>query len=163
MKFLSLSILLSLLPCCLSHPDNVAIAASAARPISQIPSASPTPDPSWRHNRTRQAKHIHDFFKLFGWLRRNDTIQDDDLPAAIRKIQKVLREPETGVYDDRMEEVMSKPRCGTFQPYNETDAKSNMHKRYVLWGPKWDHTTITYRFINYTADLVSDRQRSIVR
>ncbi|KAF2013533.1 hypothetical protein BU24DRAFT_452403 [Aaosphaeria arxii CBS 175.79] len=136
-----------------------------ARTLAVIPSSSPTLDPTWRQNRTRQAKHIHDFFKLFGWLRRNDTIRDPDMPRAIRKIQRVLREPETGVYDERMETVMSRPQCATVQPYNESDAivdNSTMHKRYVLWGPKWDRTALTYRFVNYTADLSQDRQRAII-
>jgi hypothetical protein len=133
-----------------------------------IPSATPTsnPTPSWKNDRPRQSKHVHDFFKSFGWLRKDTTIKDGDMPAAIRKIQKILQEPETGVYDERMEAIMSKPRCGTEQPYNETDANLNgttPHKRYVLWGPKWDHTSITYQFINYTGDLASERQKSIVR
>jgi len=87
------------------------------------------------------------------------------MTAAIRKIQRILHEPETGVYDERMERVMSKPRCGTEQPYNATDAGldgKSPHKRFVLWGPKWDHTPLTYRFINFTADLASSRQQSIV-
>jgi hypothetical protein len=163
MKFFGTVLLLSSVQGCLSSAEDAPL---AARTVSQIPSASPTADPNWRHNRTRQAKHVHDFFKLFGWLRRNDTINDDDLPKAIRKIQKTLREPETGIYDERMEIIMSKPRCGTIQPYNETDAKipdEKVHKRYVLWGAKWQPTTITYRFINYTADITSERQKTIVR
>lgn len=164
MKLFGAVFLFSIIPSCLSLPENNENVA--ARTISQIPSSLPTIDPSWRHNRTRQRKHIHDFFQLFGWIRHNESIPDDALPAAIRKVQKVLREPETGVYDERMETVMSRPRCGTIQPYNETDAaisNGTMHKRFVLWGPKWDHTTITYRFVNYTTDLTSERQRSIVR
>jgi hypothetical protein len=148
-----------------STSDDVGIAAT----ISQIPSAIPTTDPgSWRHNRTRQSKHVHEFFKSFGWLRHNnDTIRDADMPAAIRKIQRVLHEPQTGTYDEHMDEVMSQPRCGAIQQYNATDAnltdKETIHARYVLWGPKWDHTAITYRFTNYTADFPSDRQRSLIR
>ncbi|KAF2118102.1 hypothetical protein BDV96DRAFT_377666 [Lophiotrema nucula] len=156
-------VLLSAVTSCVSQST---VDSAPIRTISLIPSATPTLVHShpWRHNRTRQSQHVHEFFRLFGWLRRNDTIRDSDMPAAIQKIQKILHEPETGEYDDRMDAVMSKPRCGTLQPYNETDAKSNstMHKKYVLWGPKWDHTTITYQFINYTADLPADRQRIII-
>jgi hypothetical protein len=129
------------------------------------PDATPTPRPRspWRQNRTRESWEIHNFFKLFGWLERNATIREDDIPAAIRKIQKVLHEPETGVYDDSIENVMAKPHCGTEPPYNETDATSPLQKRFTIWGPKWDRPTLTYRFINYTADLPPERQRAILR
>ncbi|KAF2261846.1 hypothetical protein CC78DRAFT_583209 [Lojkania enalia] len=139
--------------------------------VSLIPSTSPTasrtPAPdvsSWQYDKNRQSKHVHDFYKLFGWLKSGDTIRDFEMPRAIRKIQRILHEPETGVYDQKMETVMSRPKCGYVQPYNETDAMANetMSRRYVLWGPKWDRTTITYRFINYTSDIPQDRQRTLV-
>ncbi|KAF2726607.1 zincin [Polyplosphaeria fusca] len=87
------------------------------------------------------------------------------MASAIRKIQNVLHEPETGEYDDRMDDVLSKPRCGRIQPYNETDALSNatMHKRYILWGPKWDHTALTYSFVNYTSDVKGDLQKATLK
>ncbi|ORY19445.1 hypothetical protein BCR34DRAFT_595411 [Clohesyomyces aquaticus] len=87
------------------------------------------------------------------------------MPTAIRKIQKVLHEPETGQYDDRMDKIMSRPRCGTHNSYNETEAKSPspLGKRYVLWGPKWDHTAITYRFVNFTKDVDESTQRTTIR
>ena len=87
------------------------------------------------------------------------------MPAAIKKIQRVLREPETGVYDERMERVMSRPQCGTVQQYNASDAMDNstLQSRYVLWGPKWDRTSLTYRFVNYTSDLSVAKQQAIVR
>lgn len=163
MKLICAVLLAIALPSVLSQAADAPTTTSR---YEQIPSATPTLDPSWRHNRTRQTKHVHDFFRLFGWLRTNETIQDRDIPAAIRKIQKILRAPETGVYDERMEAVMSRPRCDTMQPYNATDAKnrgSKKRKRYVLWGPKWLHPTVTYRFVNYTAEVAQDRQRSVLR
>lgn len=162
MKFVRTVVFFGVISSCLSLPQGT---PTDPDPVDQIPSAIPTLDPSWRHNRTRQHKHVHDFFKLFGWLRRNDTIKEDDIPAAIRKIQRVLKEPETGEYDERMEVVMSRPRCGTIPPFNPADAdisprSDHVHKRYVLWGPKWNRQTITYRFVNYTSDIGSDRQRA---
>ncbi|KAF2281286.1 uncharacterized protein EI97DRAFT_454492 [Westerdykella ornata] len=156
---------LNLFSVCLTQDINNAVASGT---VSQIPSALPTPvDPSWRHNRTRQRKHVHDFFKLFGWLRHNDTIKDHDFPAAIRRIQRILHEPETGEYDEKMEVVMSRPRCGTIQPFNATDARmpdgGTLRKRYVLWGPKWNSATVTYRFLNYTSDIAADLQRETLR
>jgi hypothetical protein len=168
MKLLNALLLASALPSVISQAgDAITAATTTASRVAQIPSATPTLDPTWRHDRARQKKHVHDFFRLFGWLRSNETIQDRDIPAAIRKIQRILRAPETGVYDERMEMVMSRPRCGTNQPYNATDAErpdrsGKKHRRYVLWGPKWNHRTVTYRFHNYTADLGSEKQRSIL-
>ena len=137
----------------------------AAQTVSQIPSAVPTLDPSWQ-NRDKQRKRVHDFFRLFGWVKRNNTIHDNQMPSAIRKIQRVLRVPETGVYTEKLERVMSRPRCGTEAAYNESDASmpdGGIHKRYVLWGPKWNRNPITYRFINYTPDIPENEQRSLIR
>lgn len=87
---------------------------------------------------------------------------DNELPTAIRKIQKVLKEPVTGVLSDKLVNIMSKPRCGSEQPYNETDAKlpPDLQKRYVLWGPKWAKTSLTWRFVSYSEDLSQQVQRS---
>lgn len=133
-----------------------------------IPSARPTPTPpsdSFRIDPKKVSKEVHNFFRAYGWLRHNQTISDSDIPRAIKKIQKAIRHPETGVYDSKLNTLMSRPRCGTEQAYNETAANEGLdvHKRYVLWGPKWDHSPVTYRFHNYTADLDVGSQRSIVR
>lgn len=149
--------------------DSISINGVAARGTSIIPSAPPVASPTSTpadglHGDKRKTKKVHVFFKAYGWLRENESIPEDKLPAAIRKIQKVLRLPQTGAYDDVMDTVMSKPRCGTVPQYNPSEAlDNNLHSRYVMWGPKWDHTSITYRFINYTADLPVAQQRSIVR
>lgn len=166
MRILCATLLIGVISECASR----SIEDLLARGTSIIPSApawpTPTPRPQeFRKDPSKQSKNVHDFFRAYGWLRRNETIPDAKLPAAIRKIQRILREKPTGVYDDRLDSVMSRPRCGTVQPYNATDAQQDgdIHRRYVLWGPKWDHSAITYRFVNYTADLTADRQRSIVR
>ncbi|KAH7123614.1 hypothetical protein B0J11DRAFT_315941 [Dendryphion nanum] len=138
--------------------------AVPAKTISQIPSSAPTIDPSWQ-SRDKQKKRVHDFFRLFGWIRRNATIHEPQMPSAIRKIQRVLRVPETGEYNERMERVMSRPRCGTEAAYNESEATipdGGNRKRFVLWGPKWNRNPITYRFINYTNDLPENDQRSLI-
>ncbi|KAF2742630.1 zincin [Sporormia fimetaria CBS 119925] len=164
MRFSIALFVLGAIPLLQAHPDPAPI---AAKTVSQIPSAIPTLDPSWRDDKTRQKKHVHEFLTSFGLARKNETLKDHELPNAIRKCQRILREPETGEYDEKMEIVMSRPRCGTIVPYNVTDMKNaevkrDLEKRYVLWGPKWDRTTITYRFVNYTSDLGSDRQRAIL-
>jgi len=158
-------LLLGAIACCLS----LFVHHVSAQVTSLIPSTRPLPTPTaapqFRFDKSRQSKKVHEFFKAFGWLRNNESIPDTKIPAAVRKIQKALREPPTGVYDQRVDSVLSRPRCGTIPPYNETGARddTNIRKRYVLWGPKWDHSPITYRFLNYTSKLPFDRQRSIVR
>jgi hypothetical protein len=135
--------------------------------IAIIPSASPTQSvqPTAIPDQQRHSKHVNDFYKLYGWLKPNTSVPDKELPKAIRKIQKVLEEPVTGVFSDRMMDIMTKPRCGTEQAYNETAAKApgDLHKRYVIWGSKWAKTTITWRFVSYSTDLSAAQQRTTIR
>ncbi|KAF2847849.1 hypothetical protein T440DRAFT_520513 [Plenodomus tracheiphilus IPT5] len=134
-----------------------------------IPSASGThmtPDPSSTPipDQRQHSKHIHDFYKLYGWLKPGTQIPDSDLPSAIRKIQRVLKEPVTGKFSDRMMSIMTGPRCGTEQPYNQTDAETPLehHARYVLWGPKWAKTTVTWKFLSYSNDVSTAVQQATV-
>ncbi|KAJ4345553.1 uncharacterized protein N0V89_011686 [Didymosphaeria variabile] len=166
MKRLFAVLLAGLVSSCVSSPINDV----EARGTSLIPSAAPTPTPTpqpsdgWRVDKNKQSRNVHNFFKAYGWLKKDDAIPNTKLPAAIRKIQKVLKVPQTGIYDEHMETVMSKPRCGTIPQYDPSESLDNstLHSRFVLWGPKWDHTSLTYRFVNYTADLPAAQQRSLV-
>lgn len=132
--------------------------------VALIPSVSPTRStaPSATPEAKKHAQHVNDFYKMYGWLEPGASVPDKDLPTAIRKIQKALKEPVTGVLSDELVGIMSKPRCGSEQPYNETAAKlpPDLHKRYVLWGPKWAKTSLTWRFISYSEDLSQQIQRS---
>lgn len=167
MRILTATFVAGLITLCASRTIN----GLAGRGTSIIPSASPTATPTpqptdnLRVDKQKQSKNVHNFFKAYGWLKKDEAIPDAKLPAAIRKIQKVLKVPQTGVYDERMEGVMSKPRCGTIPQYDPSESLDNstLHRRYVTWGPKWDHTAITYRFINYTNDLPQSQQRSLIR
>lgn len=137
--------------------------------VSLIGSVSPTapavPSETAQAEAKKHSKHVNDFFKLYGWLKPGTTVPDSELPKAIRKIQHVLKEPVTGIVSDKMMDIMSRPHCGTEQPYNETDAKAppGLHKRFVLWGSKWGKQTVTWRFVNYTADTSSSTQQSTIR
>jgi hypothetical protein len=160
---LRLLLLFVSISCSLAGPHhNVARGNTAL-----IPSASPTasPLPSATPDQRKHSKHVNDFYKLYGWLKPNTTVPDKDLPRAIRKIQKVLDEPVDGIFSDKMMDIMTKPRCGTEQPYNETAAKApaELHKRYVVWGSKWAKTTLTWRFDSYSSDLPAAQQQSTLR
>jgi len=160
---LSLLLLLGSISCSLASPnrnigrENIAIIPSASPSKPSLPSATP--------DQKQHSKHVNDFYKLYGWLRPNTTVPDKDLPDAIRKIQKVLEEPVDGIFSDKMMDIMTKPRCGTEQPYNETaaEAPTGLHKRYVVWGSKWAKSTITWRFESYSSDLPQAQQQLTVR
>lgn len=135
--------------------------------IALIPSVSPTRPtaPPATPEAKKHAKHVNDFFKMYGWLEPGKSVPDAELPKAIRKIQKVLKEPVTGVMSNEMSDMMNKPRCGTEQEYNKTDAAlpPDLHKRYVLWGPKWTKSPLTWRFLSYSSDLPTAQQQSTLR
>jgi hypothetical protein len=132
-----------------------------------IPSVSPTrpAQPSATADQKRHSKHVNDFYKAYGWLKPNTTVAEKDLPRAIRKIQKALKEPVDGVFSDKMMDIMTKPRCGVEEPYNATSAEAppDLHKRYVLWGSKWPKSSLTWRFASYSNDVSQAVQQSIVR
>jgi hypothetical protein len=160
---LKLLLFLASIPSCLAGSrrytarDNIAIipSASSTRPVQ--PTATP--------DQKKHSKHVNDFYKLYGWLKPNTSVPDRELPKAIRKIQKVLEEPVTGIFSDKMVEIMTKPRCGTEQPYNETaaNAPAELRKRYVLWGSRWSKSTLTWRIINYSSDISVAQQQSTIR
>ncbi|KAL6711948.1 hypothetical protein ACN47E_002991 [Coniothyrium glycines] len=165
MAVLTFFLVLSIVLCCTA----LNLANLATGTIALIPSATPTrtgaavsltPLPDQRPH----AKHINDFYKLYGWLKPGTEVPDSDLPRAIRKIQRKLKEPVTGAFSDRMMDIMTRPRCGTEQPYNATDAddSAGKPKRYVLWGPRWAKTTLSWRFLNYSNDVTAAQQQSIV-
>jgi hypothetical protein len=158
--------LLGVISCCLASPHhNLARGITSLIPSAPstlpIATATATPIPDQRQH----SKHVNDFYKLYGWVRPGAFVPDSDLPKAIRKIQRKLKEPVTGAFSDKMMTMMSGPRCGTEQPYNATDVEDtpDLDKRYVLWGPKWVKTTLTWRFDSYSSDLPTARQQSTIR
>jgi hypothetical protein len=156
-------LLLVLISTCLAREHYIV----ARNTIAIIPSTSPTraATPSATPDQRQHSKHVNDFYKLYGWLKPNTSVPDSELPKAIRKIQKVLKEPVTGVFSDEMMDIVTRPRCGTEQPYDETDANSpvGLHKRYVLWGSKWAKTTLTWRIRSYSNDLSANLQQSTIK
>ncbi|KAI4948783.1 hypothetical protein J4E86_008132 [Alternaria arbusti] len=158
-------LLLGTLRCCLASPhQHFARGTTALIPSATSASPDSTPPPSPAIDQRQHSKHVNDFYRLYGWLKPGASVSDSELPRAIRKIQKKLKEPVTGAFSDKMMDMMSGPRCGTEQPYNTTDAEdaSDVERRYVLWGPKWAKTTLTWRFDSYTNDLSTARQQSTI-
>lgn len=162
----STTFLLGLVCPCLAAPHyNVARGTTSLIPTSSLAASAPTPTKVPDADQKIHSKHVNDFYKLYGWLKPGTSIPDRDLSRAIRKIQIKLKEPVTGVFSDRMMELMNGPRCGTEQPYNSIEAEENqsLGSRYVLWGPKWAKNTLTWRFENYSSDLNTARQQATIR
>ncbi len=164
--FSGVFILLGLICSCIASPQrHVARGSTALIPsaTSALPSSTLAPTPAI--DQRQHSKHVNDFYKLYGWLKPGASVPESELPKAIRKIQRKLKEPVTGAFSEKMKKMMSGPRCGTEQPYNATDAEdtSDIEGRYVLWGPKWTKTTLTWRFDSYSSDLSTARQQSTIR
>ncbi|RAR15626.1 matrix metalloproteinase-19 isoform x2 [Stemphylium lycopersici] len=155
-------LLLGVVHFCLATPHHHAARGTTLIPTSSLSAPTKTPTTTPKADQKQQSKHINDFYRLYGWLKPGNSVPDHDLPKAIRKIQRKLKEPITGALSDKMMNMMSGPRCGTEQPYNATEAEdhSSLDERYVLWGPKWAKTTLTWRFESYSGDLPTARQQS---
>lgn len=75
---------------------------------------------------------------------------EEQLKASIKALQQFANIPATGVIDEKTIELMKKPRCG--QPDNpnspdffSTNRFKRRFRRYVIQGPKWSTTSITWR------------------
>jgi len=159
-------LLLGVIHCCLATPHHhVARGTASLIPTSSLSPPIETPTTTPEADQKQHSQHVNDFYKLYGWLIPGNSVPDRDLPKAIRKIQRKLKEPVTGAFSDKMMKMMSGLRCGTEQPYDATEAEdhSSSDERYVLWGPKWAKTTLTWRFESYSGDLPTARQQSTVR
>lgn len=166
MVFLSAAFFLGLICVCLAVPHhNVARGTTSLIQTSPlvVPTSTPTNVPD--SDQKIHSKHVNDFYKLYGWLKPGTSIPDKDLSKAIRKIQRKLKEPVTGVFSNKMMNMMNGPRCGTEQQYNSTEAEGHrdLNRRYVLWGPKWAKNTLTWRFENYSSDLATTKQQATIR
>uniref|UniRef100_A0A1A9V8N5 Peptidoglycan binding-like domain-containing protein n=1 Tax=Glossina austeni TaxID=7395 RepID=A0A1A9V8N5_GLOAU len=76
---------------------------------------------------------------------------EEQLKEAIRNLQRFGNIPVTGEIDAATRNLIRKPRCGVGDSNQTTTfSPDNLHhshriKRYVLQGPKWDKTDLTWR------------------
>lgn len=75
---------------------------------------------------------------------------EEQLKESIKALQQFANIPATGVIDEKTIVLMNKPRCG--QPDNpnspdffSTNRFKRRFRRYVIQGPKWSTTSITWR------------------
>lgn len=99
----------------------------------------------------------------FGYLPKSDIETgnlrtETQLFSAIKSLQRFGNIPETAVIDDATRELMKRPRCGQpdFPPGTDFPSRTDFsadnrirrygrQKRYVIQGPKWPNTNLTWR------------------
>lgn len=71
---------------------------------------------------------------------------EEQLKASVRALQKFAKIPATGEIDKATIELMKKPRCGLpDNPQASDSITKNRVKRYLIQGPKWSKTLISWR------------------
>lgn len=94
----------------------------------------------------------------FGYLPKSDIETgnlrtETQLFSAIKSLQRFGNIPETGIIDDATRMLMKRPRCGQpdfpsgtdFSADNRIRRRYGRQKRYVIQGPKWPNTNLTWR------------------
>lgn len=90
----------------------------------------------------------------FGYLPKSDIETgnlrtEEQLIGAIKQLQSFGNLPVTGVIDEATRELMQRPRCGQPDNPNSMDFSATnrlkRHRRYVIQGPKWSTTSVTWR------------------
>ncbi|KAG4072526.1 hypothetical protein HA402_004615 [Bradysia odoriphaga] len=103
----------------------------------------------------------------FGYLPKSDIETgnlrtETQLFSAIKALQRFGNIPETGIIDEATRKLMKRPRCGQPDFPSETDSRTEFsadnrirrrygrQKRYVIQGPKWPNTNLTWSLVNQT-------------
>lgn len=111
------------------------------------------------------------FLMNFGYLPKSDIETgnlrtEDQLKEAIRSLQRFGHIPATGLIDDATRELMLRPRCGQpdnadsndFSATNRLRIHGRRSKRFVIQGPKWPTTSVTWRLVQSTYYIVYKSQ-----
>ncbi|XP_067628939.1 matrix metalloproteinase-2-like isoform X3 [Eurosta solidaginis] len=106
---------------------------------------------------------VYNYLMEFDYLPKSDIETgalrtEEQLKTAVRNLQRFGNIPETGEIDEATRKLIHLPRCGVgdsnrtanFSPDNLQYVHHRM-KRYVLQGPKWHKTDLTWSsFAIYT-------------
>ena len=94
------------------------------------------------------------YLQNFGYLpspdpNSNSLIQIDDRQrrTAIKAMQKYFHLPQTGEFDRRTLEMMSRPRCGlpdVIHPVGGRHQRRHDVKK-EFYGPKWEKSLVTWK------------------
>lgn len=148
--------------CSISTQDPVQLPKDAStRKFKWTPpsvSAVKTKDP-------KAISEITGYLERFGDLPKgqdsDQQVSDPALKDALKKLQRIGRIPETGVYDEATAKVMALPRCPVHSQHDndavngttDSTAPGGARARFTVTGGTWDHTQLTYRFDNVTPDF----------
>lgn len=91
----------------------------------------------------------------FGYLPKSDIETgnlrtEDQLKESIKTLQRFANIPATGMMDEDTIKLMKRPRCGMPDSpksgdFSATNRLRRRIRRYVIQGPKWSNTSITWR------------------
>ncbi|GAB0099049.1 Matrix metalloproteinase-2 [Sergentomyia squamirostris] len=117
---------------------------------------------------------VEGYLMNYGYLPKSDLETgnlrtEEQFRDAIRSLQKFANLPESGVIDEQTADLLKRPRCGVSDDQDTTDFYANnryyrrRNKRYVILGPKWDHTDLTWSLVNQSMpDLDSGQVRRVL-
>ncbi|XP_037813603.1 matrix metalloproteinase-2-like [Lucilia sericata] len=98
---------------------------------------------------------VYNYLMEFDYLPKSDIETgalrtEEQLKEAIRNLQSFGNIPVTGEIDSETKKLIKRPRCGVGDNNHSLSfSPDNLHhgrmKRYVLQGPKWEKTDLTWR------------------
>ncbi|XP_004520956.1 matrix metalloproteinase-2 isoform X1 [Ceratitis capitata] len=116
---------------------------------------------------------VYNYLMEFDYLPKSDIEtgalrSEEQLKDAIRNLQRFGNIPATGEIDEATRKLIHLPRCGVgdsnrtanFSPDNLEYGHHRM-KRYVLQGPKWDKTDLTWSLVNWTMEDAPQVRRAL--
>ncbi|XP_073812878.1 matrix metalloproteinase-2-like isoform X6 [Musca autumnalis] len=99
--------------------------------------------------------NLYNYLMEFDYLPKSDfetgaLRTEEQFKEAIQNLQRFGNIPVTGELDKETKKLIKRPRCGVGDSKQTLSfSPDNLHhgrmKRYVLQGPKWDKTDLTWR------------------
>ncbi|XP_005185300.1 matrix metalloproteinase-2 [Musca domestica] len=99
--------------------------------------------------------NLYNYLMEFDYLPKSDfetgaLRTEEQFKEAIKNLQRFGNIPVTGQLDNETKKLIKRPRCGVGDSKQTLSfSPDNLHhgrmKRYVLQGPKWDKTDLTWR------------------
>jgi matrixin/putative peptidoglycan binding protein len=127
-------------------------------------------------DRGEEVRFLHEYLRRFGYIgtekrevfgakvdfRRatappaNEEVFDSTTNEALKRFQEFNKLPVTGMLDKETANLMSTPRC------DNPDLVEGQEEDYLVVG-RWSRTNLSYRFENFTPDLVQAVARNAIQ